>query len=658
MPEEFVSGMSLIKMVVTNALGQTFLPATGETEEDQSLIGYCGYVYFDSEKKKKDPYHFWAIEVPDRTNLQAHQISMVMPLGGVYSGLYRYPKIGEQVLVAAQASGGNTEYYMMGYVPSEDNPFGSTEASERVIEEEGELLRYNNTAYGENLYSEMGFYRAEAAQWPIAEETEGSPPYFPPIDVLVLDSAGNIRETAWNHHLQKAARIEILADTAEVIDRKTNAVDEQGTLPVGEYPGDDASLHKGDIHIRAGNRVVIKADQEIRLQVGRTTLRMDDTGFNVSTKNVAGNYTNSYDTSLDMNPRNGINMTGKNINLKAIHRFNAGDSMGGSVATTMGNLNLGGREVNMESYNNTEYMFYAIYQGLEYLVNAASGAMALDKSADIKIADYVKFSQENLEALIKLARKANALWAKRKEIVKKKDEERRKKAAAQLIAEQEEAERQQLEAEERRKIAEAEWEAALHETGEEMGEVLAEEDQRRAQAAEEQRIRDEEDLDDDAGAPVRPAPAPAGDDDDAGAPVEPAPAPAADDDDAAGGGPRAPAADDDDDAAGGPRAPAAPIADDVATANAETERNQAMQELNEAKRLARSLDGVTGMTADVNSKLRQIDSAEIRANDAARRAEAAAASGDPRAVEAANQAKRYARELAAMRTSLRRRFRS
>jgi hypothetical protein len=434
-------GMTITRMTVTDSYGQIAI-YTEDGTMVRDLRGSHGYCYDGTEKGAPDSYRFWAIGVPNiiygdpeslAATLRPHKITMTMPLGGVFSGLYRYPKIGETVLICRTAAT-DAEYYMMGYVPSRGNPFNAIfadqEGSKRIFEEEGEILRYSNTAHGDNLYSEIGFYKAEKAQWP---KTEGKTD-FPPIDVLVLDSAGNIRETAANHHLQTASRIEILADTPEVLDRKTNAVDSVGTLPLGEYLGDDASLHRGDIHIRAGNRVVIKADQEIRLQVGRTTMRIDDTGFNVVTKNVTGNYTNSYDTMLNMTARNGIDLTGKNINLKAGYRFNAGDGMGGTVATTMGNLKLGGREVNIESYNNTEYMFYTIYQGLEYLVNAASGGMALNK-ADIQIADYLKFSEDNLEALIKIARKASALWAKRKEIVKQKEAERAAAAAAAAAAE-------------------------------------------------------------------------------------------------------------------------------------------------------------------------------------------------------------------------------
>jgi hypothetical protein len=123
-----------------------------------------------------------------------------------------------------------------------------------------------------------------------------------------------------------------------------------------------------------------------------------------------------------MNPRNGINLTGKNINLRAGYRFNAGDGLGGMAATVMGNLNLGGREISIDAYNNTEFMFNTLYQGMEYLVNAASGGMALAKD-DIKIADYLNFAQQSLEQLIRLARQVSELFAKRKEIKQKQQEE-------------------------------------------------------------------------------------------------------------------------------------------------------------------------------------------------------------------------------------------
>jgi hypothetical protein len=379
----------------------------------------------------KFPYQFYATDSDG-----VHSINIVMPLGGKESGLFRFPKINEVVIVDQDS---DNKYYLLGYLPSESdaannflaNLNGGNGEEEALEAEKGIILRYEQTglkkppAYDpkdtSELYSEIGFYH-RPTQWKAGTDSKDNyndfdtnNPDIPRIDQINIQSSGDIHAKAVNHHLTKAERIEILAGAPEVLDRKTNAVDDHGTLPLGDLPGDDSALHRGDFHIRAANRIIIKADQEIRIQVGRTVLRIDDTGFNVITRNVAGNYINTYDTMLDMNPRNGINLTGKNINLRAGYRFNAGDGLGGMVATAMGNLNLGGREISIDAYNNTEYMFNTIYQGLEYLVNAASGGMALAKD-DIKIADYINFAQQSLEQLIRLARQVSELFAKRKEI--------------------------------------------------------------------------------------------------------------------------------------------------------------------------------------------------------------------------------------------------
>jgi hypothetical protein len=219
------------------------------------------------------------------------------------------------------------------------------------------------------------------------------------------------------------------------MDHRTCKVDGAGTLPLGDYSGDDSYLHEGDIHIRAGNRVVIKAGREIRLQVGRTLLRIGDDGFNVITRNVCGNYINSYDTSLSMTPRDGIALNGKNINLQAGYRLNAGDGMGGAVSTAMGNLSISGRELSMDSFNTLEYKFMILYQGLEYMVNAASGGMALSGDADVRIAEYMKFTVDNLEELLRLGRRFNGVWAELKKhraaMAMRRQEQERQRAEQQ-----------------------------------------------------------------------------------------------------------------------------------------------------------------------------------------------------------------------------------
>jgi hypothetical protein len=367
---------------------------------------------------------------------------------------------------------------MMGYLPSRFQAYNGLyiaksqkgdktyeyvkEDTTKIFEGQGEVFRY--AKQGENLdpeqrsYSEIGFYTG-VAQWPLVAEKEATdkPPEFPRIDVVNIDSTGNMRKTAVNHHLQKAARMEILVDAPEVLDRKTCAVDEQGSLPLGDNVGDDSGLHRGDLHVRAGGRVIIKASDEIRLQVGRTILRIDDSGFNVISKNMNGNWLNTADASINMSPRGGISLTGKKIKASAGYQINLGDGMGGSFASTLGAVIVNGRQVDINSHNNLEYSFFALYQGLEYLLNTTSSSFALAGSDNVEIADYMKFATDSLKSLIQLAKKVNKIWGDRKknhELLVKERENKAKARQDVQRAEEVEARRAARKAEEDRLLEE------------------------------------------------------------------------------------------------------------------------------------------------------------------------------------------------------------
>jgi hypothetical protein len=433
--------MAVNEMTVTDSLGQI-----SEKGADGNVIDLTGSYgkYVDSDTGKNDPYHFYAMTAPytvdnpppDTNPVKPLAIQMVLLVGGPLSGVYRYPKIGERILVTFPDAGDtDNNNYLLGYVPSgpvaDDAPsvndfFDKSEADivdQEVFDCEGLMIRHKNTASAFEGYakkfSEIGFFKNAEAEWPA---TEGGD-YYPSIEAISIDSAGDLRETASNHYLQQSKRMEILANTPEM-NHRTCRIDFMGTLPLGDYLGDDSSLHKGDAHIRAGNRAVIKAAREIRLQVGRTMLRIGDDGFNVITRNVCGNYINSYDTSLSMTPRDGIAINGKNINLQAGYRLNMGDGMGGAIASAMGNLSMSGREISLDSFNALEYKFMAALQGLEYLVNAASGGMALSGEADVRIAEYIKFATDNLKNLVQLGKRFNSVLAERKSNHIKLEEQR------------------------------------------------------------------------------------------------------------------------------------------------------------------------------------------------------------------------------------------
>ncbi|MDR2096666.1 MAG: hypothetical protein LBP76_14280 [Treponema sp.] len=372
--------MAFSEMIVTNASG-----IVKEEEKGQIITAI------------NDPFTFYAVNmigggiVPLSDDAQIPEVKMVMPLGGTDSGLFRHPRIGDRILVAAEAGGIN---YLMGYMPS-------TAAQNFNIEEDdpekAEVFRYQQTGRNtDNVpdgeeYSEIGFYHRQTF-WKAAEDDRenyaDADDDYPKIDHINIHSTGDIHENAVNHHQISAKRFELLVDCDDIRSFNINAKEdnskkgedpEEGLkLPLGDNPGDDSELHKGDVHIRAGNRVVIKAEEEIQLQVGRTILTISDEGFNVTSRQTCSNFATTYDATLEIQPRGGISMSGKNIEINAGHELNVGDAMGGSFASTLGVLEIKGREIQIEAYDQTE--FAILEAGLGFKLAQALVSIGLFKN--------------------------------------------------------------------------------------------------------------------------------------------------------------------------------------------------------------------------------------------------------------------------------------
>ncbi|MDR2743031.1 MAG: hypothetical protein LBB98_12885, partial [Treponema sp.] len=71
--------------------------------------------------KQGDPFIFYVKNTntnTDITSTPALEVKISMPLGGTESGLFRYPRVGEKVLVVTNESSSN---YLMGYIPTYNN---------------------------------------------------------------------------------------------------------------------------------------------------------------------------------------------------------------------------------------------------------------------------------------------------------------------------------------------------------------------------------------------------------------------------------------------------------------------------------------------------------------------------------------------------------
>ncbi|MDR2758061.1 MAG: hypothetical protein LBB78_01635 [Spirochaetaceae bacterium] len=378
--------MTVVEYTVSDENGNVFDANINDENGNIIIAKNTGKIV----KKPDDPFVFY-VKNPAQENA-ALEVKIVMPLGGAESGLFRYPRVGEMVLVGTE----NADRYLMGYIPTythtQGNPPTQDFQTDGMDQDDGrgEVFRYQQTGKTEENaeeeeYSEIGFYHQETAWKPGKTEAANyadAPDGYPLIDRINIHSTGDIHENAVNHHQIRAKRFELLADCGD-INHKTNTVIDEATgqdtedLPLGDHPGDDSELHGGDVHIRAGNRVVIKAEEEIQLQVGRTVLTIKDGGFNVTYRMLNSNFSTSYDASLDLS-RDGVSTKGKKVEIGAVNELGISDAMGGSLSSNLGVVEIKGRELQIEAYDSSEFIILEL--GLAFKFLQAMTALGLHQN--------------------------------------------------------------------------------------------------------------------------------------------------------------------------------------------------------------------------------------------------------------------------------------
>ncbi len=347
--------------------------------------------------KQKDIYTFYAVN-PSKEDVQ--EITLVLPIGGSLSGLYRFPRVGERVLVEM----GTSRKYLLGYIPSPNegkDEFAPVENNTTVEEEQAKLLetggrgmvlRYRQTgkkqdkADADKKYSEIGFYH-EATQWkpgkdakrdyadiPSAGEDEG----FPKIDRINIRSTGDIYESAVNHHQVRAKRMEILVNK--------NGQD-FSKMKVNE---DDDYLRSGDLHITAGNRIIINADEEIQLRVGRSCIVISDEKIEIKSKKThKASSGNSWDTTIELDPNSGVSMFGQHLEFSSAYGFEIKETYGGCIGSTSGMLKVSGRDVKLESMNTVLFFVKGGLALTDFITNCSSIGYAQHDKDESKAIPYV-----------------------------------------------------------------------------------------------------------------------------------------------------------------------------------------------------------------------------------------------------------------------------
>ena len=291
------------------------------------------------------------------TENQPQEVKIIMPLGGTQAGLFRYPRVGEKVLVGVEGA----SRYLMGYIPTNLQDFETAGMAQG--DGRGEVFRYQQTGKtrppeGE-AYSEIGFSHEQTSWIPadadlycdMKRDQNKAPTEAPKIDRIHIHSTGDIHESAVNHHQVKARRFELLSEGDKAL-----------------APFDPGAFQPGDIKLKAGAditldaaNITLQAGKSITLKVGRTTLTISDTGFSVSSQ-VLQKVPTAYDASFNLGARSGVSLSGMTADISGRRKWSVSDKLGGAVSSTAGVLNLAGRDITigtvaaaMQVVNNLAY---------------------------------------------------------------------------------------------------------------------------------------------------------------------------------------------------------------------------------------------------------------------------------------------------------------
>ncbi len=292
----------------------------------------------------------------------------------------------------------------MGYLPSKEAPFSEKtgdEESAAPFDKQGQVLRYKKTgmntenASTDKAYSEIGFY-SETTEWKEKEGKENkkidSETNLPLVDKIKISSTGDIETKAQNYSEVSAKRIALFAGYNDDIDnRKTaqyKALKNKGkpgrdafpTLPL-DFSTEDSAFFKGDIQMRAKQRIVLKAGKSIEIIAGRSIIRMDDTGISLISRKTSGAVVNPWDSAITVSSRSGLSMFGTQVNVSSAYGFSLSEMFGGSIASLGGVMRLYGSDVKLSTLTKVQYVVKGVTASASFATNIASMSMGTAQNA-------------------------------------------------------------------------------------------------------------------------------------------------------------------------------------------------------------------------------------------------------------------------------------
>ena len=368
--------MLLKEMIVTDADGKI------ENAKGEKLTGKC--------IQSEDMYSFYAIKQVNlpkskpTSEQKAAKVKIMMPLGGELNGMYRFPRVGEKVVVAVEGAA----HYLMGYLPSKEMPFSPKKDGKEkttVFDDEGLVLRYKKTGANtsDGQYSELSFTK-KPVEWASADSAlqkdavskvvtkDGKKSYFPYVDQVNLSSTGDIKSHAEYLNEISAQRVSMQAKFLNTGNTK------KGTLK--ELTPNYGEIDKGDVYISADRRIILDAREGVLLKCGPVKVGLTQTALELCCGKLGGPDERSgpFDSSITLGTNGDFNMQGKKFMGSFDRSVSLFDGFGGNLSMTMGRTTLSGSAVTIEASTTLSSIFNGLI-GLTNLIDQVASLYTQNK---------------------------------------------------------------------------------------------------------------------------------------------------------------------------------------------------------------------------------------------------------------------------------------
>jgi len=358
-----VAAVSTAAGETAGAIRQTVFTATVSTKDGNTKDNHNSVCTMVTDENTKGMFFYAVLDGATSAIL----VQFTMPLGGFGQGLYRLPRLGDRIVVMAVTE---NRYVLVNYIPSPDSmPF--VDKDHVANSQKMTVLRHNVPG------TVPGYY-----------DTAADNPDPTKVDQFKYSEIGMYSE-----------------DDREVMRLQTpgyryDHAEKDSIATASNFLFSTPDNKDGEFHIAKVKKINFQADEEIRIQVGRTCITLNEkmVEFRIRQAKGAGG---PQDSVLYMNPF-GIFMSASKINVIGQNRIDMEAGLGEVLSMSGGVVCLAGRYINLSTVDSTYLTLSQTLNAALGVLNTASFAVGIVDDAGIgkrTYADAVKGGKIDIDKL-------------------------------------------------------------------------------------------------------------------------------------------------------------------------------------------------------------------------------------------------------------------